>query len=130
MSRPKYKRPNKGRIAKVPDVNYDTLALKVSYEGSLKHKVRRLTDPLDVDPAKCPPAVTEKQATKWLRQAFRKGCVHHEAGKAFPSVAWAKVGELVYMARITNVGKGLYHGYPLWNNRQWPEKIDELWGDV
>lgn len=130
MKRPAYKRPNKGRIASADGVNYTVLARQVKYEGSPKHKVRKATAPLEGDPAKCPPKITPEQANTWLKQAVRKGAVNHTPGAVFPRSIWVKKNGTVYMGRITNADQGTYHGYPLWNELQWPDGIDELWPDA
>lgn len=130
MKRPTRQRPNNDRISKVRDANYKKLAENVRYEGSPKHKVRRVSDPLDGDPAKCPPDITPQQANKWLRQAVKNGSVQHEAGKTYPKAVWFRKDGNVYKGLITNATQGTYHGFPVWNKLQWPDGIDELWPDA
>jgi|GEM_PF-2292378 len=130
MKRLAYKRPNNDRIAELASANYKALARTAVYEGSPKHKVRKLSEPLDGDPAKCPPDIKPEQANAWLKKAIRKKCVQHEEGKTYPKAVWFKKDGWVFKGLITNAVQGTYHGFPVWNEKQWPDGMNELWPDA
>lgn len=106
------------------------LAKRVTYGGSPLHK----DHPSPAGPpawrsdkAKCPkfPEKDWAKLLKALRQAIEAKCVDSFQG-AFPKRAWAWINGILHEARLTNKETGEYHGFPIDDERQYPEPPDAL----
>jgi hypothetical protein len=53
------------------------------------------------------------QVETWLRIAIRERRVSATFEGDYPRYAWARVGDQVYEARLSNSGLGQYKGYPI-----------------
>jgi hypothetical protein len=106
------------------DVDFDALAACVRYVWSAEHKdqvgpagLPRLRS----DATRCPKNVTEEQVLSWLREAIAAGDVGGLwEGNPYPQLAWRRVGDTVFEARVSNAEQGWYHGYPI-DPTEWPK---------
>lgn len=115
---------SRARVAPPAEVDLDLLADRATYVPSAEHKdrytpaagVRRLR----TDATACPTDVSQEQAQQWLRAALRQGHVGGPwADQPFPRYAWARSGDVVFEARLTNAEQGWFKGYPL-EPSEWP----------
>jgi len=125
--RPRFQRSIKrGRICDWPEGvgTPDEVAARVTYTGNPIHK--SYPSPagpaaLRADESKC----DVYDAADWPRllEAIRHGCVGEFRG-SFPSRAWIWINEVLHEARLT--GGSDYHGFPVNDQRQYPEPVDSL----
>lgn len=107
------------------------LASTASYMPSAEHKdhysplwgVGKWTRRGDTA-TRCPRDISLEQANDWLRAALSQGTAGPvwPADGAYPEYVWARVGETVFEARLSNREQGAYHGYPL-DPTEWPSWI-------
>jgi hypothetical protein len=113
----------KQRATPPPDVDLEQLATNATYVWSAEHKdqVSPAGLPkLRTDATPCPTGLTEEQVLSWLREAIAAGDVGGVwEGQIYPQLAWRRVGDTVYEARVSNPVQGWYHGYPL-DHTEWP----------
>jgi hypothetical protein len=117
------------------------LAQRVSYVGSGEHKSfpSFAGQPrLRADASKCDPTFTDAgEITGWLRQAIAGGNVGAPWEGDFPryawhrlaslGIAWHRLDDAVYEARLVNQELGQYKGYPL-DPSEWPEELEQVDG--
>lgn len=92
------------------------MAEKVTYVISPEHKDYLTTagpGKLRSDASACPRGLDFDDVEDWLRSAIRAGDVSASFDGDFPRYAWARVGDQVYEARLSNPGLGAYKGYPI-----------------
>jgi hypothetical protein len=114
----------KERAEPASSVDFAALAADVRYVWSAEHKdqvgpagLPRLRS----DATRCPTDVTEEQVLGWLCEAIAAGDVGGLWGdQPYPQLAWKRVGNTVYEARVSNAEQGWYHGYPL-DPTEWPK---------
>lgn len=124
MRAPNRRRPQL-RSRAIPPVGADlqVLADSAKYVWSAEHKdhlspagMPRLRS----DATPCPKDVAGENIRSWLREAISAGDVGGPwDGKAYPQLAWKRVGPVVYEARLSNAEQGWYHGYPI-DKTEWP----------
>lgn len=114
----------KERADPATSVDFNDLAAGVRYVWSAEHKdqVSPAGMPrLRSDATRCPRDLTEEQILGWLREAIAAGDVGGLWGdQPYPQLAWKRVGDSVYEARVSNAEQGWYHGYPL-DRTEWPQ---------
>ncbi len=106
-----------------PDADLAKLASAASYVWSAEHKDRfgpAGIPKLRSDATRCPTDLTEEQVRGWLQDAIAAGDVGGVwADQPYPQLAWKRVGDTVFEARVSNSEQGWYHGYPL-DPTEWP----------
>jgi hypothetical protein len=118
------RRPSLRARADAPaEVDLRELASLVNYMGSAEHKdfLSPAGPPkLRSDATRCPHNIDFEEAERWLREAIASGDVGGPwIGRPFPQLAWKRVGDAVYEARLSNSEQGWYHGYPI-DRTEWP----------
>jgi hypothetical protein len=124
MRAPKRRRqPPKERAIPLPGVDFAQLAAGAGWVWSAEHKdeVSPAGLPrLRSDATRCPTGLTEEQVLGWLKEAIAAGDVGGMWGdQPYPQLAWKRVGDTVYEARVSNSEQGWYHGYPI-DRTEWP----------
>ncbi|WP_144120903.1 hypothetical protein [Catellatospora sichuanensis] len=97
-------------------VDLEAMAEKVTYIISPEHKdyiTSAGPGKLRSDASACPRGLDFEVVASWLREAFRLGNVSASFDLEFPRYAWARIGDQVYEARLSNAGLGSYKGYPI-----------------
>ena len=95
------------------------LSEHVFYRGSEDHKESNNSfgfshTPPRRDASVCDRGITQDLAQNWLREAIRKGNIQWTVAKEkHPRYVWGKFNDQLYLARLTNDGKGEYKGYPV-----------------
>ncbi len=114
----------------------ESLAQKVTYGGNPAHKSHRgdfgLTPPSAADPRKtlCDGVqiFRHKVALSLLREGVRRGCISEQADNGWPKHIWAVAEDGTPVeAKLDNIEKGNYHGYPLQKKDSFRESILERW---
>jgi hypothetical protein len=118
------RRPPLRARADIPEgLDLHELASLATYIGSAEHKdfVSPAGPPrLRSDATKCPQDLSFEVIVGWLREALESGDVGGPwQGRPFPQLAWKRIGDTVYEARLSNNEQGWYHGYPL-DRTEWP----------
>jgi hypothetical protein len=124
MRAPRRRRPQP-RERGVPPSGTDLtrLSQSVKYIWTAEHKdhlspagLPRLRS----DATPCPRDLVEAEIVIWLREAIADGDVGGLwEGQPYPQLAWKRIGDVVYEARLSNAEQGWYHGYPL-DKTEWP----------
>jgi hypothetical protein len=117
MRAPRRRRPRRDdQLPQSSTVDLDSMAEKVDYIISAEHK-DYLTSAgpgrLRSDASACPRGLSFDEVTRWLQEAVRAGQVSADFDGDFPRYAWARTGDRVYEARLSNSGLGQYKGYPI-----------------
>ena len=125
MKTPKRHRPQlRARAVAPPGVDLQKLATGARYTPSADHKdhwVAGLQPRLRSDATPCPRSVTLDQAQAWLQEAIANGDVGEPWDvHTYPRMAWKRVGDQVFEARLSNADQGWYHGYPI-DEAEWPK---------
>ena len=94
------------------------LALRASYVPSAEHKGRGHRFPIQgrlrTDATECPRDIELRDAQRWLREALAAGDVGGIwEPDTYPQLAWRRVEDTVFEARVSNRQLGEYHGYPI-----------------
>jgi len=122
--------PTKARKSQLADV-----AMHVRYVGNPDHKRNpgdyRLTPPSRPRPGKslCDVAgiFTRAEAQELLKKGIREGLVSEQASEGWPRLVWMIKGDTVLEARLDNVERGTYHGYPLEPTDPFCDSVRERW---
>ena len=117
MRAPKRRRPRSDqRLYPTEGGNLADLSSRVRYIISAEHK-DYLTSAgpgkLRSDASACPRGLDFIGVESWLKDAIAKGNASADIEGDFPRYAWARVGDRVYEARLSNSGLGQYKGYPI-----------------
>lgn len=128
MRAPGRRRPKlKERANAAANVDFDALAAGVRYVWSAEHKDHYSPagmPKLRTDATRCPEGLTEEQVLGWLSEAIAAGDVGGLwEGQPYPQLAWKRVDDIVYEARVSNAEQGWYHGYPL-DRTEWPQWLE------
>src|SRR5580765_5153276 len=92
------------------------LARQATYILTPEHKDYLTTagpGKLRSDATACPRDLDFAEVESWLKETIEAGKVSADTDNGFPRYAWARVGDLVYEARLSNSGLGQYKGYPI-----------------
>lgn len=116
-------------MATVAPTDLAAAARKAVYVGSPEHKdgpsfAGHPRPRADASICDASLAGKQKELTRWLRTAIRKGSVSELVENGFPRYAWHRVSGTVYEARLVNSGSGEYKGYPL-NRDEWPAGLQD-----
>lgn len=105
-----------------PEIDEDALkdlAERVFYRGSEDHKGVDNSFGFSLKPPRrnasvCDKEITPEKAQSWLRESIRKGNIQWTVAKEkHPRYVWGIFEGQLYLARLTNDGKGEYKGYPV-----------------
>ena len=128
MRAPRRRRPRKREVYVAPNTDLESVADRVTYEGSPEHKdiVSFAGRPRPRgDASLCPRDIVDVTVvTDWLRSAIRRGATGAPWEGDFPRYVWHKEGDTVFEARLVNRGNGSYKGYPL-NGDEWSPGIEK-----
>ena len=138
--RPREHHNPKKRIAPIPTEEAQKnllakVAKRVRYVGNPDHKRNpgdyRLTPPSRPRPGKslCDVAkiFTRAEAQELLEKGIRDGLVSEQQSGGWPRLVWAIKGDTVLEARLDNVERGTYHGYPLDPTDPFCTLVHERW---
>jgi hypothetical protein len=118
MRKPHRRRPQpRDRAVPLPGIDLARLSRSVRYVWSAEHK-NHLSPAglprLRSDATPCPEDRVEADILRWLREAIADGDVGGLwEGQPYPQLAWKRVDDVVYEARLSNAEQGWYHGYPI-----------------
>jgi len=127
MRAPRRKRPQIRKIGVPEGVDLEEVAGRVMYTGSPEHKSTPsfAGHPRPrADASLCDPALADKQRqlTRCLRSAIKRGTVSELWQGDFPRNVWFRDGDTVFEGRLVNAEQGHYKGYPL-ERDEWPDGI-------
>lgn len=101
------------------DEKLEELAERIFYRGSEEHKGSDNSFGFSHRPprryaSECDSNITREQAQEWLRTAVRKGNIQWTVPEEkHPRYVWGLFNNQLFLARLTNDGKGEYKGYPV-----------------
>lgn len=101
------------------DTALEQLASRVFYRGSEDHKGMDNVfgfspTPPRRDASVCDTGITRELAQQWLRQSIRKGNIQWTVpSERHPRYVFGRFDGTLYIARLTNDGKGEYKGNPV-----------------
>lgn len=122
MKRSRYEHLPKLEVYCPPEMDESALrhlADHVFYRGSEDHKGVDNSfgfshTPPRRDASVCDSGITQAVAQEMLREGIRKGNIQWTvAEEKHPRYVWSKLNGQLYLARLTNDGKGEYKGYPV-----------------
>ena len=117
MRAPKRRHPRSNeRVDRAKVSNLAHLAARAQYVISAEHK-DYLTSAgpgkLRSDASACPRGINFGEVESWLKDAIAKANASADIDGDFPRYVWARVGDRVYEARLSNSVLGQYKGYPI-----------------
>lgn len=137
--KPRHRQSSKPNKRFAIDVSEEQLRLwrrEVSYGGNAEHKRNPgdfgLTPPYGPRRGKtlCDKVGIFKQtkALQLLREGIRRGMVSEQMRNGFPQNIWALAEDGTPLeAALDNATTGSYHGYPMWTDDAFAQKVVEKW---
>lgn len=117
MRAPRRRHPRKDqRLQPGHDIDLVGLSERVTYVISQEHKdyfTGAGPRMLRSDASACPRGLDFDEVQSWLRTAVANGNVSAVLTGDYPRYVWARIGDRVYEARLSNSGLGQYKGYPI-----------------